>query len=121
MSAAVIMQREQARAEREALELAMLQHLKATKLDGGMQREWRFCERGWRFDFAWPERRIALEVEGGIYSGGRHTRGSGFAEDCAKYNRAALMGWKVLRATTDHVRTGAAVAWVAQALEGLPA
>lgn len=117
MSAADTLQREQARAGRESLELAMLQHLKALKLDEGMQREWRFCERGWRFDFAWPARRVALEVEGGTFSGGRHTRGSGFAEDCDKYNRAALMGWWVLRATGGHVRSGKAASWVAQALE----
>jgi very-short-patch-repair endonuclease len=53
--------------------------------------------RKWRMDFAWPEHKIALEVEGGVYSGGRHTRGAGFVKDCEKYNTAASMGWFVFR------------------------
>ena len=60
-------------------------------------REWRFCERMWRFDFAWPEKKVAVEVEGGVWIQGRHARGTGFIGDCEKYNRAALLGWKVLR------------------------
>lgn len=60
--------------------------------------EYRFCDaRKWRFDFAWPESRIALEVEGGVWTGGRHTRGSGFIKDMEKYNIAAMLGWRVLR------------------------
>jgi hypothetical protein len=41
--------------------------------------------------------RVAVEVEGGAFSGGRHTRGMGFVADCEKYNVAALDGWLVLR------------------------
>lgn len=53
--------------------------------------------RKWRFDFAWPEHRVALEVEGGVWTGGRHTRGSGFVKDVEKYNAAGRLGWIVLR------------------------
>lgn len=61
-------------------------------------REYRFHPtRKWLMDFAWPRQRVAVEIEGGTYSNGRHTRGSGFAEDCMKYNAAALLGWTVLR------------------------
>lgn len=116
MSAAAVIEREQARARRESLELAMLQQLRALRLASGLQREWRFCARGWRFDFAWPARMVALEVEGGTHSGGRHTRGTGYAQDCAKYNHAALLGWLVLRATTEQVKNGEAAGWVTQAL-----
>lgn len=56
-------------------------------------------KRKWRFDFAWPDVRLALEVEGGVWTGGRHTRGSGFLGDVEKYNAAAVMGWRVLRCT----------------------
>lgn len=64
------------------------------------EREFRFhTERRWRFDFAYPEKKVALEVEGGVWSGGRHTRGYGFEEDCHKYNAAALHGWRVFRFT----------------------
>ena len=53
--------------------------------------------RKWRFDYAWPEFMLALEVEGGVWSGGRHTRGSGFVSDVAKYNEASAMGWLLIR------------------------
>lgn len=64
------------------------------------EREYRFDPvRRWRFDFAWPDVRVALEVEGGVYSHGRHTRGSGFTRDVEKYNMAVMLGWAVLRVT----------------------
>jgi len=61
--------------------------------------------RRWRFDYAWPERRIALEVEGGIWSGGRHTRAAGFLKDMEKYNEAAAQGWRIIRTTPDRLLT----------------
>lgn len=62
--------------------------------------EYRFHpERRWRFDYAWPAQQVALEVEGGVWSGGRHTRGAGFISDIAKYNSATLLGWQVYRCT----------------------
>ena len=81
------------------------------------QREHRFHpKRRWRFDFAWPERRLAVEVEGGTWSQGRHTRGRGFAADCEKYNEAAMLGWKVLRFTGDMVNNWSALETVLEAL-----
>lgn len=67
-------------------------------------REYHFCgDRRWRFDFAWPEERVAIEVEGGGWVRGRHHRPEGFTEDCRKYNRAVLEGWRVLRYTADNI------------------
>jgi len=66
--------------------------------------EYKFDEqRNWRFDFAWPEKKVALEVEGGIYTHGRHGRGSGIAKDIEKYNQASVLGWKVLRVTPENL------------------
>lgn len=55
--------------------------------------------RLWRFDFAFIADLVALEVEGGVWTKGRHTRGSGFLKDIEKYNTATVMGWRVIRCT----------------------
>lgn len=65
--------------------------------------------RKWALDFAWPERKLAVEIEGGTKLNGRHNRHTGFTADCEKYNAAALAGWKVLRYTTDMVFAGKAI------------
>lgn len=72
------------------------------------RREYRFAPpRLWRFDFAWPERgQLALEVEGGIFVGGGHSRGIDFTDDCEKYNIAALLGWRVYRFTVKQFESG---------------
>lgn len=62
--------------------------------------------RKWRFDLAWPEAKVALEIEGGVWVQGRHTRGSGFEADLEKYNVAQLMGWMVLRYSTGQIKAG---------------
>lgn len=59
-------------------------------------------KRKWRFDMAIPSLMLAIEIEGAVYSNGRHTRGSGFLKDIEKYNQAALLGWTLLRFT--HVK-----------------
>lgn len=73
--------------------------------------------RKWRFDFAWPERKIALEIEGGTWVAGRHTRGKGYESDCQKYNEAAILGWLVIRATTNIVRKGEVIGTLQRAFE----
>jgi len=82
-------------------------------------REYQFAPpRRWRFDFAWPERKIAVEVEGGIWANGRHTRGSGFEKDAVKYNEAAALGWSVYRFTSGMIDSGAALRLIEAALRG---
>lgn len=60
-------------------------------------------DRKWRFDYAWESAKLALEVEGGVWTEGRHTRGSGFVKDMDKYNAAAVLGWRLLRVQPDHL------------------
>lgn len=55
--------------------------------------------RQWRFDFAHLPSRVAIELEGGTWIGGRHNRGSGYERDCEKYNVAAQLGWRLIRLT----------------------
>lgn len=59
--------------------------------------------RKWRFDYAWPLRQFYVEIEGGVWTQGRHTRGKGFMGDMAKYNAATLLGWRGLRYTPDQL------------------
>ena len=73
-------------------------------------------KRRWRFDLCWIDRKLAVEIEGGTWSHGRHTRGKGFAMDCIKYNEAVILGWRVLRVTTDMVNDGTALGYIERAL-----
>lgn len=69
-----------------------------------LEREYRFDEvRRWRFDFAHPQTMVAIEIEGGLYSRGRHLRPQGYRDDAEKYNHAALGGWQVYRLTSDMI------------------
>lgn len=111
------------------------------------EREYRFARaigRQWAFDYAWPAHQIALEIEGGgfgrylvvtsgyerrrgqsiplkpgtvIRAGGRHNTGEGLQADAFKYNRAAILGWLVIRATTTMVRDGDALRDLADAFQ----
>lgn len=68
--------------------------------------EWQFHpERKWALDYAWPEKRIALEIEGGVFIGGRHTSGMGFAADMVKYNQLTLLGWRLIRVQPKELLT----------------
>lgn len=90
-------------------------------------REHRFHgERRWRFDLAFVDRKLAVEIEGltpirkltsGKLSAGRHQTIAGMREDCVKYAEALCLGWDVLRVTQDMVRDGRAVGYVERALQ----
>lgn len=56
-------------------------------------------KRRWRFDYAFVDHKLAVEIEGGAYKYGRHNRATGFIKDMEKYNAAAELGWRLLRAT----------------------
>lgn len=62
--------------------------------------------RRYRFDFANLEDKIAIEVEGGTFSGGAHVRGLHFRSDCRKYNLACAKGWRVLRYDREMLESG---------------
>ena len=59
--------------------------------------------RKWRFDYAIPEHKIAIEVDGGVWINGRHNRASGYVKDLDKFNAAASMGWVALKFTPDQL------------------
>ena len=79
----------------------------------GMEQEYKFMpKRRWRFDLAWPKHKIACEIEGGIWTNGRHTRGKGYEADCEKYSTAAINGWTVIRVTPGMISSGQALGFL---------
>jgi very-short-patch-repair endonuclease len=79
-------------------------------LGPGLRRRLAYYQlKDWRFDFADLKRMIAVECEGGTYSGGRHVRGAGYEDDCEKYNHAAKLGWRVYRFTSAMVKDDRAI------------
>jgi len=72
--------------------------------------------RKWRFDAAIPSAKVAIEVNGGIWTRGRHMRGSGYIGDRMKINAAQILGWIVLEFATDQIKSGEAALTIAEAL-----
>lgn len=66
--------------------------------------EHRFApDRKWRFDFAHLASKVAVEIEGLCRGHSRHTTHGGYRNDCAKYNRATALGWRVFRITGEMI------------------
>ena len=99
------------------LEATLALHMRTAGLNP--EHEFQFHPlRRWRFDFAFPSQKIAIECEGGIWTNGRHVRGSGFEKDAEKYNAAVIAGWRVLRFTGRMIQSGEALAQIEAALAG---
>ena len=102
-------------------------HIKAAGLPEG-EREYMFAprdERGkpvrrWRFDFAWPDRLLALEIDGSVFSGGRHGGARSAGRDVEKRAVAAVLGWRVIPVTPGQVNDGLAISYLRAALAGGP-
>lgn len=92
-------------------------HCKALKLPE-LTAEYKFHpNRKWRFDYVMLDKMLAIEIEGGAWTGGRHTRGSGFVKDMEKYNAAAELGYRILRFTPAEARSGKAANRLAEVLK----
>jgi len=110
------------------LEETLALHMKALKLPEAV-RELRFHPtRRWRFDFAWQDLKLAVEVEGGAEMHGRRNRKGkvmksghltikGFRGDCEKYNEASMLGWHVLRFSGAMIKDGTAIATIERAIK----
>lgn len=98
------------------LELILLHRLERAGLPLGLP-QYRFVPgRQYRFDRAWPEQMVAVEVQGGIWTNGAHARGSGIERDAVKLSVGAATGWRVIVATRLMIESGIAVRLIAQAL-----
>lgn len=84
-------------------------------------REHRFHPvRKWRFDYAFPAHRVAVEIDGGIWTRGRHVRPQGYLRDMEKFNEAARLGWTVLKFSPRDMYTPAAMDTIRQTLLSHP-
>lgn len=80
--------------------------------------EYRFHPvRKFRLDYAWPESRVGLEVDGGVWVGGAHGRGTGIVRDQEKTNLAAGLGWRILRCTPSKLTHTDTLAYITDALK----
>lgn len=80
-----------------------------------------FCfapPRKWRFDWAWPEAKVAIEQQGGIFSGGRHVRGPALVREYEKLNAAACLGWRILFVLPEQMNDGSVIGLLCKAIEG---
>lgn len=79
--------------------------------------EYKFHDtRKWRFDMAWPDKKLAVEINGGTWAYKPSHTGKGQVRDYEKGNAATLMGWRVLWFTTSML--GEAAAQIAEAYHG---
>lgn len=72
--------------------------------------------RKWRFDFAWPDERVAVEIQGGVWTRGKHGRGAGIVKDYEKGNAACVLGWRVLKGDASMIRDGSLIDALKQCL-----
>lgn len=87
--------------------------LRAHKIDG-FEEQYRFLPtRLWKFDFAQPDNKIAVELDGGIWgkkSG--HNSGIGILQKMEKMNEAQRLGWRVFSFSGDQVKNGEAIQYL---------
>ena len=115
MNTAGTIKREQARAARHALEDRLALHLRAHKIPH--TREARLPGRLFRWDFAFPEHKLMVEVHGGIWrTKGAHNTGTAIKRDAEKGAYAAGLGWRTFAVTGDQIDSGKAVEWIKTAL-----
>ena len=102
------------------LEAALWWQIKVALGVDGWEQEYRFHEsRRWRFDFAMPALKLAVECEGHGGAKSRHTTYTGYEADAQKYNACQLDGWLLLRFTSNMIKSGEALRDIERALSVL--
>lgn len=69
---------------------------------------------GYRFDFAWPDQRLAVEVQGLTRGRGAHQDFAGYRRDVDKHNQATLDGWALLAFTEREINDRSAADTIAE-------
>lgn len=84
-------------------------HIRCDKLPAPTRQFRPFEDRKFRCDFAWPDLRLIVEVDGEV-----HRIAERFHADIEKHALLVLAGWTVLRVGGREVRSGLAIEWVRQ-------
>lgn len=103
-----------------ALEDRLLAKLRAAGVETPERERALIPGRRFRADFCWPRAALVVEVQGGVFDGGRHVTGAGYARDCEKLALLTLAGWRVLFVAPPQIRSGEAVRWIRTALAQEP-
>jgi len=98
------------------LEESLALQIKAAGLPVPVREYAAIPDRRFRFDFAWPDRALLLECQGGVFIRGGHSTGVGITKDAEKASLAAVHGYRLILVTAAHVKGGMAVKWITEAL-----
>ena len=102
---------------RSKLERELDRQLKEADLLEGSVEEYKFHPtRMWRMDRAWPSQKVYVEVQGGIFARGRHSRPKGQINDMEKISEASIMGWRPILVCSLEIKNGEAVDRIRRAL-----
>lgn len=74
--------------------------------------------RRWRWDWCWPDHKLALEVQGGIWAKGAHSSGVGIQRDIEKFSEGAALGWRLLLCEPKNLPTLGTADLIRRALRG---
>lgn len=91
------------------LQELLLSHIRALQLPEPEQEVTFALPRRWRFDLAWPDRKLAVEIQGALYVAGRHNQGAAMEKEYEKLNAATKLGWRVLVFGPAAIRSSQAV------------
>ena len=95
----------------------LLTRLERAGLPTGVGQHPVIAGRLFRFDRAWPDHKVAVEIQGGVWMPkSAHNTGSGIERDCLKLSMAAALGWRVLPITRSMIESGEAIRWIGLAL-----
>lgn len=100
-------------------ELALYNQIIEKGLQGAVEQYKFHPDRKWSLDIAFPNIKLAIEIDGGIWKKGKggHNSGKGYEEDRLKDQAALLLGWAVYRVTPKMISSGDAITTIAVLLE----
>lgn len=116
------LKKESVKAKKEFAELSLKLHLRSSELikslDLKLIHHHKFMDsRKFEFDFAFPDLKLAIEVQGGIWITSGHTKGKGIKQDHDKNQNACALGWQILYCCPDDIKKGVAIKFIEKTIE----